>query len=164
MTMHWADAELLHQAARELDRRHRDLTEQRNYCDGQIVAAAVSGPENAEIARALVSLAKPSEGSLSKAKPGRGVTRTFDVQPDINKLLDQVGVTDDWIGAVFDAFVIDYVFDRPLVVEETMEEFAPLTCKVCGDPYSAHQHYRSGTDCAQCTCPRYRARRRAPST
>jgi len=41
------------------------------------------------------------------------VTRTFDVQPDINKLLDQVGMTDHWIGAVIDAFVIDYVFDRP---------------------------------------------------
>ncbi len=92
------------------------------------------------------------------------MTRTFDVQPDINKLLDQVSMTDDSIGAVTDAFVIDYVFDRPLVVGEAMEELAPPTCKVCGDPYSAHQHYRSGTDCAQCTCQRYRARRRAPST
>ncbi len=87
------------------------------------------------------------------------MTRTFDVQLDINKLLDQVGMTDDWIGSV-----IDYVCDRPMVAEETMEELAPLACKVCGDPYSAHQHYRSGTDCAQCTCPRFRARRRAPST
>ena len=26
--------------------------------------------------------------------------RTFYVQADINKLLDQVGLTDDWIGAV----------------------------------------------------------------
>ena len=85
------------------------------------------------------------------------MTRTFDVQPDINKLFDQVGRTDDWIGAVIDAFVIGYVFDRPLVVEETMEDLTPLTCKVCGDPYSAHQHYRSGTDCARCPCPRYRA-------
>jgi hypothetical protein len=33
--------------------------------------------------------------------------RTFDVQPDITKLLDQVGLTDDWIGAAIDAFVID---------------------------------------------------------
>lgn len=85
------------------------------------------------------------------------MTKTFDVQHDINKLLDWVGITDDWIGAVIDAFVIDYVFDRPLVVEETTEDLAPLTCKVCGDSYSAHQHYRSGTDCAQCPCPRYRA-------
>ena len=92
------------------------------------------------------------------------MTRTFDVQPDINKLLDQVGITDDWIGTVIDEFVIDCVFDRPLVVGETMEELAPMTCKGCGDSYSAHQHYRSGTDCAHCTCPRYRARRRAPST
>ncbi len=58
MTMHWADAELLHQAARELeaarelDRRHSDLAELRNYLDGLIVAAAVSGAEDAEIARA----------------------------------------------------------------------------------------------------------------
>jgi len=69
--------------------------------------------------------------------------RTFDVQPDVNRLLDQVGLTDDWIGVV-----IDYVFDRPSVVAETIEELAPLTSKVCGDPYSAHQYYRSGTDCA----------------
>ena len=83
--------------------------------------------------------------------------RTLYVQADINKLLDQVGLTDDWIGAVIDAFVIDYVFDRPSVIGETIRELAPPTCKVCGDPYSAHQHYRSGTDCAHCTCPQYRA-------
>jgi len=70
--------------------------------------------------------------------------RTFYVHADINKLLDQFGMSDDWIGAVIDAFVIDYVFDRPLVIAETMEELAPPMCKVCGDPYSAHQHYRSG--------------------
>jgi hypothetical protein len=58
MTMHWADAELLHQAARELeaarelDRRHRDIAERCNYRDGLIVAAAVSGAEDTEIARA----------------------------------------------------------------------------------------------------------------
>ncbi len=45
----------------------------------------------------------------------------FDVQPDINELLD------------------------------------PPTCEVCGDPYSTHQHYRSGTDCARCACQQYRA-------
>jgi hypothetical protein len=83
--------------------------------------------------------------------------RTFYVQADINELVDQVGLTDDWIGAVIDAFVIDYVFDRPSVIAETMEELAPPMCKVCGDPHSAHQHYRSGTDCAQCPCPQYRA-------
>jgi hypothetical protein len=107
----------------------------------------------------LVSLAKPSERSSSKGKPGRDVLRTFYVQADINKLLDQVGITDDWIGTVIDAFVIDYVFDRPSVIVETMEELAPPTCKVCGDPHSAHQHYRCGTDCAQCPCSRYRATR-----
>jgi len=79
------------------------------------------------------------------------------VHADINKLLDQFGMSDDWIGAVIDAFVIDYVFDRPSVIGETMEELAPPTGKVCGDPYSAHQHYRSGTDRAQCPCPQYRA-------
>ena len=57
--MHWADAELLRQAARELeaarelDRRHRDqLAEVLNYRDWLIVCAAVSGAEDAEIARA----------------------------------------------------------------------------------------------------------------
>ena len=40
---------------------------------------------------------------------------------------DQVGLTDDWIGAVIDAFVIDYVFDRPSVIGETIRELAPPT-------------------------------------
>lgn len=58
MSMHWADAELLHQAARELeaakelDRRHRDLGALSRYRDGLIVRAAASGAEDAEIARA----------------------------------------------------------------------------------------------------------------
>jgi len=57
--MHWAEAELLHQAARELeaamelDPRHRDhLAELLDYRDWLIVCAAVSGAEDAEIARA----------------------------------------------------------------------------------------------------------------
>jgi hypothetical protein len=56
--MHWAEAELLRQAARELeaaselDRRHRDLAELLNYRDWLIVCAAASGAEEAEIARA----------------------------------------------------------------------------------------------------------------
>jgi len=56
--MHWAEAELLHQAAwelewaREHDRRHRDLAELLNYRDWLIACAAVSGAEDAEIARA----------------------------------------------------------------------------------------------------------------
>ena len=83
--------------------------------------------------------------------------RTFYVEADINKLLSQVGLSDDWIGATIDAFVIDYVFDRPTVIAETMKELAQSTCKVCGDPWSAHEHYRSGTDCARCPCPQYRA-------
>jgi hypothetical protein len=58
MPMHWADAELLHQAARELeaarelDRRRRDLAALSDYRNGLIVCAAVSGAEEAEIARA----------------------------------------------------------------------------------------------------------------
>ncbi len=28
---------------------------------------------------------------------------------------------------------------------------------VCGHPETAHQHYRAGTDCALCTCPRFRS-------
>jgi hypothetical protein len=28
----------------------------------------------------------------------------------------------------------------------------------CGHPRAAHEHYRAGTDCAQCDCPRYRAK------
>jgi len=57
--MHWAEAELLHQAAweleaaSELDPRHRDhLAELLDYRDWLIVCAAVSGAEDAEIARA----------------------------------------------------------------------------------------------------------------
>ena len=56
--MHWAEAELLHQAtwelewAREHDRRHRDVAELLNYRDWLIVCAVMSGAEDAEIARA----------------------------------------------------------------------------------------------------------------
>jgi hypothetical protein len=28
---------------------------------------------------------------------------------------------------------------------------------VCGDSCDAHRHYRAGSDCALCDCPRYRA-------
>ena len=54
--MHWADAELLHQAAwevewaREQDRH--DLAELLDYRDWLVACAAVSGAEDAEIARA----------------------------------------------------------------------------------------------------------------
>ena len=56
--MHWAEAELLHQAAREieaakeLDLHRGDLAELRNYRNDLIVAAAVSGAEETEISRA----------------------------------------------------------------------------------------------------------------
>ena len=86
MTMHWADAELLHQAARELeaarelDRRHRDLAELRNYRDGLIVAAAMSGAEDAEIARAAgitcQALRKVIEQSQTRGARDENVRRS----------------------------------------------------------------------------------------
>lgn len=30
---------------------------------------------------------------------------------------------------------------------------------VCGHAQDAHEHYRPGTDCALCDCPRYRRQR-----
>jgi len=71
--MHWADAELLHQAARVLDRRHRDLAALSNYHDGLIFCAAVSGAEDAEIApRRWYHL--PSRQNGHRAKPNEGGT------------------------------------------------------------------------------------------
>lgn len=83
MPMHWADAELLHQAARELraatepDRRRRDLAPLRSYRDLLIVCAAVSGAEDAEIARAaglscravrkVVEQSQSTEGRVRRA-------------------------------------------------------------------------------------------------
>ncbi|MGD3261515.1 hypothetical protein QT366_22665, partial [Xanthomonas citri pv. citri] len=32
------------------------------------------------------------------------------------------------------------------------------TC-VCGHPRDAHEHYRPGTDCALCDCPKFRKKR-----
>lgn len=32
----------------------------------------------------------------------------------------------------------------------------------CGHPRQAHQHYRRGTDCAMCSCQRYRRPVRLP--
>jgi len=32
----------------------------------------------------------------------------------------------------------------------------PKDCK-CGHAANAHEHYRRGTDCAMCTCPKFRA-------
>ncbi len=29
-------------------------------------------------------------------------------------------------------------------------------CSVCGHPRQAHAHYRRGSDCALCDCPRFR--------
>ena len=36
--------------------------------------------------------------------------------------MNQVGMSDDWVGARINVFVTDYVFDRPSVIAETMEE------------------------------------------
>ena len=58
MPMHWADAELLHQATRELeiakrlDQRHPDVAELTSYRDGLIARAVASGAKEAEIASA----------------------------------------------------------------------------------------------------------------
>ena len=30
---------------------------------------------------------------------------------------------------------------------------------VCGHPREAHEHYRPGTDCALCDCPKFRKKR-----
>jgi hypothetical protein len=33
----------------------------------------------------------------------------------------------------------------------------------CGHPHGAHEHYRKGTDCALCDCPRFTLGRAAAS-
>jgi len=33
---------------------------------------------------------------------------------------------------------------------------APRDC-TCGHKHEAHEHYRRGTDCALCACPKFRA-------
>ncbi len=33
---------------------------------------------------------------------------------------------------------------------------APKSCR-CGHAANAHEHYRRGTDCAMCSCPKFRA-------
>jgi len=41
---------------------------------------------------------------------------------------------------------------------ETTDEVDTATC-ACGHPQEAHEHYRPGSDCALCDCPRFRRRR-----
>jgi hypothetical protein len=82
--MRWADAERLHQAAREieaareLDGHGRDVAALRNYHNKLIVAAAVSGAEDAEIARAAAitcraakrsSCCRPTSSSCALFRP-----------------------------------------------------------------------------------------------
>lgn len=42
--------------------------------------------------------------------------------------------------------------------ERTVVSVDAVTC-VCAHGQDAHEHYRPGTDCALCDCPRYRPRR-----
>ncbi len=79
MTMHWADAELLHQASRELeaaagelDLRPRDVAALRNYRNGLIVAAALSGAEDAEIAHAAGITREAVRNVIKQSQIGRG--------------------------------------------------------------------------------------------
>lgn len=47
---------------------------------------------------------------------------------------------------------------RPVVALRTVAEAEPATC-VCGHAQAAHEHYRPGSDCALCDCPKYRRAR-----
>ena len=76
--MHWADAELLHQAARELeaagelDRHRRDLAALGRYRDGLIVRAALSGAEDAEIAHAAGITCQAVRKIIERSQIGEG--------------------------------------------------------------------------------------------
>jgi hypothetical protein len=47
--------------------------------------------------------------------------------------------------------------DRMLVLDVPLAE-ASAVC-VCGHVQDAHEHYRPGTDCALCDCPKFRRKR-----
>ncbi|GGK86271.1 hypothetical protein JOE58_001239 [Curtobacterium luteum] len=51
---------------------------------------------------------------------------------------------------------LDPMPESSAVLEVVLED-AP-TC-VCGHVRDAHEHYRPGTDCALCDCPRFRKKR-----
>lgn len=42
--------------------------------------------------------------------------------------------------------------------ERTVLAVDTVTC-VCGHAQEAHEHYRRGSDCALCDCPRFRRKR-----
>ncbi|MGN8050887.1 hypothetical protein ACTJKO_14485 [Curtobacterium sp. 22159] len=48
--------------------------------------------------------------------------------------------------------------DSLLVVDLALAADPPV-CAVCGHAQDAHEHYRPGTDCALCDCPRFRRKR-----
>ncbi|MBF4589396.1 hypothetical protein [Curtobacterium sp. VKM Ac-1395] len=45
--------------------------------------------------------------------------------------------------------------DAPVVLDLAADT---ATC-VCGHQQAAHEHYRRGSDCALCDCPRFRKKR-----
>lgn len=80
--MHWADAGLLHQAARELeaarelDRRHLDIATLSNYRDGLIVSAAVNVADDAEIARAAAITCEAVRMVIERSQTRKGGLRS----------------------------------------------------------------------------------------
>lgn len=49
-------------------------------------------------------------------------------------------------------------FGSVLPSEQAIVTVDTETC-VCGHVQDAHEHYRPGSDCALCDCPRYRRKR-----
>lgn len=49
-------------------------------------------------------------------------------------------------------------FGSVLPSEQAIVTVDTATC-VCGHVQDAHEHYRPGSDCALCDCPRYRRKR-----
>ena len=49
-------------------------------------------------------------------------------------------------------------FGAVLPSEQTVVSVDTATC-VCGHEQAAHEHYRPGSDCALCDCPKYRRQR-----
>ncbi|MDP4334492.1 hypothetical protein Q7F20_14015 [Curtobacterium sp. A7_M15] len=48
---------------------------------------------------------------------------------------------------------------EPVVVPSSVATTTETAVCVCGHVQDAHEHYRPGSDCALCDCPRYRRRR-----
>ncbi|RFU22396.1 hypothetical protein D0Z06_07115 [Geodermatophilus marinus] len=45
---------------------------------------------------------------------------------------------------------------QPVPAPALVPQTGAAPCRGCGHGRQAHQHYRRGTDCAHCTCGRYR--------